>query len=146
MKITPSDLPTAHAVINELTLKNEQLMGLNKDLQQRLDWLKRELFGKKSEKVIRELPGPMEQLWLGGVSPATVVCAEDSSLTIAEHARKRHGKATIAASQGYALTAQCQLRRFSARLLKSKDFRLSSTRLSIPSTPNGYASALAAIM
>lgn len=55
-KITPSDLPTAHAVINELTLKNEQLMGLNKDLQQRLDWFKRELFGKKSEKVIRELP------------------------------------------------------------------------------------------
>lgn len=95
-KITPSDLPTAHAVINELTLKNEQLMGLNKDLQQRLDWFKRELFGKKSEKVIRELPGPMEQLWLGGVSPVPVVCAEDSSLTIAEHARKRHGKAILA--------------------------------------------------
>lgn len=82
----PSDIATAHFVISELTLKNQEL-------QQQLDWFKRQLFGEKSEKIIREL-SDSKQLWLGGKPPVTLD-VQDNSVTIKEHVRKRHGKRAL---------------------------------------------------
>ena len=82
----PSDIIKAHFVINELTLKNQEL-------QQQVDWFKRQLFGEKSEKVVRE-NGALEQLWLGGEAPEQT--ATIPSTTIKEHVRKRRGKESLA--------------------------------------------------
>lgn len=82
----PSDITKAHFVINELTLKNQEL-------QQQVDWFKRQLFGEKSEKVVRE-NGALEQLWLGGEAPEQT--ATIPSTTIKEHVRKRRGKESLA--------------------------------------------------
>lgn len=82
-KILPTDIATAHSIINELTLKNQEL-------QQRLDWFQRQIFGEKSEKVIKELSGS-EQLWLGGEAPISAA-AQDPAITII---RKRRGKQAL---------------------------------------------------
>jgi len=81
----PSDLPSAYFVINALTLKNQEL-------QQQLDWFKRQLFGEKSEKTIHDA-GAMEQLWLGGAAPPPQ--SEAAGTTIKEHVRKRCGKEAL---------------------------------------------------
>jgi len=93
----PTDISSAHAVINELTLKNyehtdriQRLPEQNQELQQQLDWFKRQIFGAKSEKIIRDSSNP-EQLWLGGEAPAQSD-PKDKTTTIKEHVRKRHGK------------------------------------------------------
>ena len=68
--ILPSDIVAAHSVINELTLKNHKLIDKNQELQQRVDWFMRQVFGEKSEKTIHDSePGAMEQMWLGGEAP-----------------------------------------------------------------------------
>jgi len=90
--ILPTDLSTAHVVINELTLKNKSLDFKVQDLQQQLDWFKRQIFGEKSEKIIKDPDS--KQLWLGGNAPETSA-APDSSTTIKEHVRKRRGKIAI---------------------------------------------------
>ena len=67
--ILPSDIVVAHSVINELSLNNHKLVednnkliDKNQELQQRVDWFLRQLFGEKSEKT----SGALEQLRLGG--------------------------------------------------------------------------------
>lgn len=83
--ILQAELTTARGVINQLTVKNQEL-------QQQLDWFKRQVFGEKSEKLIKA-PDSM-QLWLGGIAPVDSP-APDSSTTIKEHVRKRRGKVAI---------------------------------------------------
>ena len=46
----PADLPSAHAVINELTLKTVTLTAQNQELKQQLAWFQRQIFGPKSER------------------------------------------------------------------------------------------------
>jgi len=84
----PSDLPAAHFLINELTLRNQQLLGSNQELQQQVDWFKRQLFGEKSEKLHSAESGPLEQIWLGGKAPKQTA-TPSASTTVKEHARKR---------------------------------------------------------
>jgi len=84
----PSDLPSAHYVINDLTLKNIQLIDRNRDLQQQLDWFKRQVFGQKSEKIID--PGPRQLSLAGFGSPSATPVAE--TLTIKEYTKKRYPK------------------------------------------------------
>jgi transposase len=84
--ILPRDLPTAHTVINQLQCKVQ-------DLQQQLDWFKRQIFGNKSEKVIREPDS--KQLWLGGTPPESSPPSENAT-TIKEYVRKRRGKIALA--------------------------------------------------
>ena len=80
----PSDLSAAHATINELTLRNQEL-------QQQNDWFKRQIFGEKSERIIHDNErGPLEQLWLG--IEATKTDAPTCTTTIKEHVRKRGPK------------------------------------------------------
>jgi transposase len=86
IELPPNDLPTALTIINELTLKNQEL-------RQQLDWFYRQLFGEKSEKVIREFPGS-KQLWLGGEAPEAQE-GEAATVTVKEHARRRHGKQAL---------------------------------------------------
>jgi len=69
----PSDITCAHVVINELTLENFTLLENNSvltekntELQQRIDWFTRQIFGERSEKIIHSSErGSMERLWLG---------------------------------------------------------------------------------
>ena len=75
---TPTDLPSALVVINELTLKNQEL-------EQQLDWFKRQIFGEKSEKLIKDLT-PSKQLWIGGKEPETKE-GEALSVTVKEHVK-----------------------------------------------------------
>lgn len=88
----PPDLFSAHAVINELTLKNRELFNKTQELQQRIDWFTRQLFGEKSEKTIHD-SGALEQLWLGGKAPEQG--EEPATTTIKEHVRKRLGKEAL---------------------------------------------------
>jgi len=100
--ILPSDIVVAHAIINELTLKNHKLLednykfhDKNQELQQRVDWFMRQLFGEKSEKINHDAsPLPMEQLWLGGKAPEQTQVAAPGT-TIKEHVRKRCGKQAL---------------------------------------------------
>ena len=92
----PTDLQTAHFVINELALKSIELSQTNQELrtkiqelQERVDWFMRQVFGEKSEKVVHQNDGPT-QLWLGGEAPEQTKQAE--STTIKEHVRNRRGK------------------------------------------------------
>lgn len=96
----PTDLKTAHFVINELTLKNQELLeetqelqDNNQELQQQIEWFKRQIFGEKSEKVIKD-GSSSNQLWLGGEAPESQE-AKDSEVTIKEHVRKRRSKAAL---------------------------------------------------
>ena len=92
----PSDLPSAHAVINELILKNLALQDKTQELQQRVDWFVRQLFGEKSEKTIHDSArGAMEQLWLGGGEAPEQVKVPATTTTIKEHVRKRCGKQAL---------------------------------------------------
>lgn len=92
--ILPSEILVAHSVINELTLKNNKLSDKNQELQQQVDWFRRQLFGKKSEKTIQDTDlGPMEQLWLGGKATEPTQIAPE--ITIKEHVRKRYGKQSL---------------------------------------------------
>lgn len=89
-------------MINELTLENFTLLENNSvlaekntELQQRIDWFTRQIFGERSEKIIHSSErGCMEQLWLGGEAPEQndVVIIET---TVKEHVRKRHGKQAL---------------------------------------------------
>jgi transposase len=87
----PTDLPSAIAVINQLTIKNEEL-------QQQLDWFRRQLFGKKSEKQIKELSPTGElnsgQLWLGGAEPERTGDGH-TPITVKGHVRERRGKQSL---------------------------------------------------
>ena len=99
--ILPSDIVVAHSVINELSLNNHKLVednnkliDKNQELQQRVDWFTRQLFGERSEKTIHDTDlGPMEQLWLGGEAPAQTQGAP--ATTIKEHVRKHCGKEAL---------------------------------------------------
>jgi len=106
--ILPSDIKSAHSVINknlsvinELALSNHKLqednyklIDKNQELQQQVDWFTRQLFGERSEKTIHDTDlGPMEQLWLGGEVPEQMQAAP--STTIKEHVRKRCGKQAL---------------------------------------------------
>jgi hypothetical protein len=136
----PTDLASAHlvitrnlAIINELTHKNQNLIEDNRrlidksqELQQQLDWFYRQLFGEKSEKVIRELPGS-KQLWLGGEPPPEAQAA--ATVTVKEHARIRRGMSlkTTVGNPGFGLIAQCRLKRFPVRRLRLRGFRPRTT-------------------
>ena len=87
----PSDLLAAHFVINELKLKNQELLDKTEELQHQVDWFKRQLFGEKSEKIVN--PGALEQLWLGGEAPPQNEVS--ATATIKEHVRKRCGKEAL---------------------------------------------------
>ena len=95
--ILPTNISTAHAVINQLTLKNQELLWRIQDLQQQVDWFRRQIFGEKSEK--KNIPfadlGLLEQLWLGGEAPQEQAALIDPSTTIKEHTRKRVGKEAL---------------------------------------------------
>lgn len=98
----PTDITSAHSVINQLTLKNQELLGRNQDLQQQVDWFRRQIFGEKSEK--KDIPfaerGLLEQLWLGGEAPQEQTTPTDPSTTIKEHTRKRSNKEELEDSCG----------------------------------------------
>jgi transposase len=95
-KTLPSDLPSAHFVINELTLKNENLLHKNQELQERVDWFTRQLFGKKSEKLLSAESGKARQLSLGEVlEDKTRAEAPAANTTIKEHVRRKRGKAAL---------------------------------------------------
>lgn len=91
--ILPTDLTTAHAVINELALKNEELVVKNQELEQRLDWFHRQIFGERSEKVIKDSANS-GQLWLGGMAPESTE-PEELSVTIKGYVRNRKGKQAL---------------------------------------------------
>jgi len=92
-KNLPTDLPAAHALIthyagtvNALTLKNNDLIEKNQELEQRLAWFKRQIFGPKSERYIRDERSP-DQLALGETlsGPRKEVLKET---TVAAHTRR----------------------------------------------------------
>ena len=88
----PSDIKSAHAVINELSLKNQKLLDKNQELQQQNEWFKRQIFGEKSEKVIKDSERlPLEQLWLG-IDASKNPPPELPTTTVKEHVRKRGPK------------------------------------------------------
>jgi len=94
--ILPTDITAAHVVINELTLKNHDLLGRNQELQQQVDWFKRQIFGEKSEKFVPfEECGLLEQLWLGGEAPPAQSATITPSTTIKEYTRKKVGKKAL---------------------------------------------------
>lgn len=94
-KSLPSDITQAHFAINELTLKNQKLEDKNQELQQQIDWFKRQIFGKKSEKIIHDSErGVMEQQWLGGKA-AEQTQAMIAPTTIKEHVRTKRGKQAL---------------------------------------------------
>ena len=82
----PSDLPSAIAVISELTIKNQEL-------QQQLAWFRRQVFGRKSEKQIKDLT-PSEQLWLGDREPERTGEGR-TAITVKSHVRERGGKKAL---------------------------------------------------
>ena len=85
----PTDITTAHVVINELIIKNQEL-------QQQVDWFKRQIFGSKSEKIVPfEECGLLEQLWLGGEAQPEHSTPITPSTTIKEYTRKRVGKKAL---------------------------------------------------
>lgn len=82
----PTDLFAAHTVINKLTLKNIEL-------EQQLDWFKRQIFGERSEKVIRDLSSS-RQLWLGG-EPLPELEDKESAVTVQKHVRRPNTKLAL---------------------------------------------------
>lgn len=81
----PTDIDSAHSIINQQALEIQ-------NLQQQVDWFKNQLFGRKSEKIIRDSSSP-NQLWLGGEAPAVEGVPEE--ITVKEHVRRQNGKQAL---------------------------------------------------
>lgn len=96
-KTLPSDLPEAHFVINEQVLKIQKLKEKNQELQEQVDWFTRQLFGRKSEKLLpEEGSNKPRQLSLGEtLEDKAESQASAASTTIKEHVRKKKGKAAL---------------------------------------------------
>lgn len=85
MKIElPQDLPTAHSVITTLTSKNAEL-------EQQLAWFRRQIFGRKSEKIVRQ-ESRYQQLHLGEQFIVSGPPTPPPSTTVKEHARSATNK------------------------------------------------------
>lgn len=89
---TSQDLSPSPAVINELLLKNQELASQvselatkNAELQQRIDWFTKQIFGERSEKILHER-GALEQLWLGVNQPPP---NEAPCTTVKAHPRQK---------------------------------------------------------
>jgi hypothetical protein len=100
----PTDITTAHAVINKLTLENDTLNSKVQALQQQIDWFTRQLFGQKSERIVRDTSSPSQlqlplQLGIGSSPEATSTKAE-VQITVKEHVKKRRGKQALEDSCG----------------------------------------------
>lgn len=92
----PSDLPAAYFVISEQVLKIQKLEEQKQELQERVDWFTRQLFGKKSEKLLPEESGKPRQLSLGeSLEGCPKGQAPEANTTIKEHVRKKRGKAAL---------------------------------------------------
>jgi transposase len=66
------------------TLSHEELVERVLDAQQQLEWMKKQLFGARSERRVIDVPA--EQLWLGSLEPTPKTGARTQ--TVREHARR----------------------------------------------------------
>lgn len=81
----PHDIQSAHAVIARLHATNTSLLTKNSELEQQLAWFRKQIFGRKSEKVVHE-ESCSRQLYLGEeLAPEATRAAEP--VTVKEYAR-----------------------------------------------------------
>ena len=76
--------------ISLLLLENQELRNQNKLLQEQLDWMKRKLFGKSSEKFV---PDSCDVLYLPGLFPEESQNQAEEEVEVPAH-KKRKAKST----------------------------------------------------
>jgi transposase len=69
-----------------LLASHQQLLARNEDLARQVEWFKRQLFGRKSERRVLDPEG--RQLWLGQTQPEQEG-APAAGVTVAQHQRRR---------------------------------------------------------
>lgn len=83
-KLTPSDTPLSE--VEFLRKENDSLQKEISFLNESIDWLKRQLFGKRSEKTAPD--SNEEQLYLKGFEPQNETSGDEETITV-QYQRKR---------------------------------------------------------
>ena len=78
----------SHDEIETLLKRVEEVSAQNANLQQQLDWLKRQLFGPSSERRLLQDPGA-RQLAMGEVFTTHTDAPPAPTITVPGHARRR---------------------------------------------------------
>lgn len=78
-------LTTEMTLVEQLRIENEELRAMNANLAEQLEWFKRQLFGKRSERLVQESP---DQLYLPGFEPTQFQSKEEPTQEVAPHKRR----------------------------------------------------------